>query len=138
MPERMKIGELAERAGVSHRTIHYYEREGLLQPAERVGTGYRYYDDQSLARLQKVRQLQELGLSLDEIREVIDLYFEDATVVKAKRQVMDILEGHLRDAERRIEELEEFREDALKNLGRLETLVEEVEQDDSTDTPEAS
>ena len=138
MPERMKIGELAERAGVSHRTVHYYEREGLLQPAERVGTGYRYYDEGSLARLQKVRQLQELGLSLDEIRNVIDLYFEDATVVKAKRQVMDILKGHLRDAERRIEELEEFREDALKNLGRLETLVEEVEQDDSTDTPETS
>lgn len=127
----MRIGEFAERANVSHRTIRYYEREGLLSPAERVGTGYRYYNELSLERLQKVKQLQEIGLSLEEIRDVIDLYFDDSTVVKAKRQVMDILEGHLQDAERRIEELENFRRDALKNLGRLETLVEEVNQEDS-------
>lgn len=50
----MRIGELAERAGVSHRTIHYYEGLGLLQPAEREGVGYRYYDETSLRRINKI------------------------------------------------------------------------------------
>lgn len=41
--EYMRIGELARRAGVSHRTIHYYEAEGLLSPTERATSGHRYY-----------------------------------------------------------------------------------------------
>lgn len=46
----MQIGELSERAKVSHRTIHYYERLGLVKPAEREGVGYRYYDEVSVKR----------------------------------------------------------------------------------------
>lgn len=83
----MQIGELSERAGVSHRTIHYYERLGLVKPAEREGTGYRYYDEVAVKRLEKIAALKRLGLSLDEIAAVIDLYFEDAGGIKGKERV---------------------------------------------------
>lgn len=83
----MQIGELSERAGVSHRTIHYYERLGLVKPAEREGTGYRYYDEVAVKRLEKIAALKRLGLSLDEIAAVIDLYSEDASGIKGKERV---------------------------------------------------
>ncbi|PSO72672.1 MAG: transcriptional regulator, partial [Cyanobacteria bacterium QH_8_48_120] len=67
----MRIGELAEQAGVTPRTIRYYESLGLLEPSEREGTGFRYYTEAELARLQKINALKELGLSLEEISSVL-------------------------------------------------------------------
>lgn len=78
MIETMRIGKLAERVGITPRTIRYYEQIDLLSPSERVGRGFRHYTEYELARLQKIDALKQLGLSLDEIRSVIDLYFEDA------------------------------------------------------------
>ncbi|WP_210317653.1 MerR family transcriptional regulator [Salinarimonas ramus] len=123
---RMQIGELAEKAGVSHRTIHFYERLGLVSPAERHGTGYRYYDDVSLKRLEKIGALKRLGLSLEEIGEVIDLYFEDATGVKGKRRVLEILEGHLASTRAKIAELKTFEGELEANVSRMRTLIAEA------------
>lgn len=109
----MRIGELAERAGVSQRTIHYYERLGLLQPTHREGAGYRYYDELVLRRLQKIGALQRLGLSLEQIGQVIDLYFEDATGIRGKRKVLEILR--------------EQREQALSQIDQLRTFVDELD-----------
>ena len=75
MNDRMRIGELTERAEVTPRTVRYYESIGLLPPGEREGHGQHYYTEETLARLQKIDQLKKLGLSLDEIRDVIDFYF---------------------------------------------------------------
>ncbi|MEQ8966655.1 MAG: MerR family transcriptional regulator [Azospirillaceae bacterium] len=120
---RMKIGELARRADVSHRTIHFYENRGLLAPAERQGAGYRYYDEEALARLRKIQQLKRIGLSLEEIAEVIDLYFADDSGAKGKRRVLEILEGHLRDTDARIADLVEFRADLKANIDRVRALL---------------
>lgn len=125
-PERMRIGELAKRGGVSHRTIHYYEEEGLLSPTERAAGGHRYYDGEALARLHKIKQLQEVGLSLDEIRDVIDLYFEEPTGVKGKRKVLGMLKEQLAETEHKLSELESFRNDLKKNISRIERLIEEA------------
>lgn len=127
-PERMRIGELAKRGGVSHRTIHYYEEEGLLSPIERAAGGHRYYDGEALARLHKIRQLQEIGLSLDEIRDVIDLYFEEPSGVKGKKKVLQMLRRQLAETEHKISELEDFRDDLKKNISRIENLIEEAGQ----------
>lgn len=123
---RMQIGELAERAGVSHRTVHYYERLGLLSPAEREGSGYRYYDDLSLKRLNKIAQLKRLGLSLDEIAGVIDLYFEDGTGAKAKAKVLQILRQHLDETDARISELSAFRKELIANIAMVEARLAEA------------
>ncbi len=117
-----RIGELAERAGVTTRTIRYYESLGLLQPAERDG-GFRYYTDDALRRLHKIDALKKLGLSLEEIGTAIDLYFEDPTGVTAKRRVLSILEGHLRETEGKISALEQFRDELKENIERLEEFI---------------
>ena len=122
-----RIGELAERAGVTTRTIRYYESLGLLQPAERDG-GFRYYTDDALRRLHKIDALKKLGLSLEEIGTAIDLYFEDPTGVTAKRRVLSILEGHLRETEGKISALEQFRDDLKQNIERLEEFIRTAPQ----------
>ncbi len=125
-PSLLQIGELAERAGVSHRTIHYYERIGLLRPAEREGAGYRYYDGQAVLRLEKIAALKKLGLCLDEIRQVINLYFEDASGIKGKEQVLKILEAQLLATRSKLVELRDFERDLEANIARMKTLIEEA------------
>jgi MerR family transcriptional regulator, copper efflux regulator len=67
----MRIGQLAEQAGISTKAIRYYEQIGILGPPERTATGYRSYDEAALGRLGFVRAAQAVGLTLGEIRHVI-------------------------------------------------------------------
>jgi DNA-binding transcriptional MerR regulator len=67
-----RIGELAKRTGVSVRTLHHYDAIGLLRPSRRSESGHRLYDREDVARLQQIRSLRQLGLSLEEIRELLD------------------------------------------------------------------
>ena len=128
MSSLMQIGELSERAGVSHRTIHYYERLGLVKPAEREGAGYRYYDDGAVRRLEKIAALKRLGLSLDEIAAVIDLYFEDASGIKGKEKVLEILKAQLDKANAQLDELTAFKRDLEGNIARMHALIAQAKQ----------
>jgi DNA-binding transcriptional MerR regulator len=69
----MRIGELADQAGVNPKTIRYYESIGLLPEPDRTPGGYRSYDADAAPRLVFIRSAQRLGLSLDEIREILAL-----------------------------------------------------------------
>ncbi|MFM8323133.1 MAG: MerR family transcriptional regulator [Chloroflexota bacterium] len=66
------VRQLAETAGVSARTLHYYDQIGLLIPRRDPGNGYRRYDRPALLRLQQILFLRELGMPLDEIKLVLD------------------------------------------------------------------
>jgi DNA-binding transcriptional MerR regulator len=66
-PTPWKVGELARRTGLSVRTLHYYDEIGLLSPSARTASGHRLYTAGDVARLQQVRSLRQLGLSLGEI-----------------------------------------------------------------------
>lgn len=72
-PERIGIDELADRGGVSRRTVRYYVQEGLLPTPLGVGRG-RHYDRSHLERLLQVKALQEAGRSLDEIRSSLEAH----------------------------------------------------------------
>src|SRR2546430_3244719 len=95
----LTIGKLAETAGVSSDTLRYYEREGLIEPAGKSPAGYRLYDKDS-ARLRFIRQAQQCGFTLAEIRELLVLRGRDAALcgdvrkraIEKKRQ----LEGKIR------------------------------------------
>jgi len=67
----MRIGEFAERAGTSRRTVRYYEQQGLL-PARRTANGYRDYDEGDLRLLREIRSLLEIGFNLDETRPFVE------------------------------------------------------------------
>jgi len=121
----MRIGEIAKRAGVTPRTIRYYESLGLLSPGERQGSGFRYYTETELAKLQKINALKELGLSLDEITSVIPLYFEDPSGLQSKRKILEILQGHLQETEDKIDALQQFRDDLRIKIDRIQQWIEE-------------
>ena len=95
------IGKLAESAGVAIDTVRYYERNGLLQPAGRLASGYRRYGEAELKRLRFIRRAKALGFSLEDIRTLLELSAE-RSVAKVKRAA----QLKLADIEARIAELE--------------------------------
>jgi len=128
MNQLMRIGDLAELAGVTQRTVRYYESLGLLAPGKREGHGHHYYTEETLARLRKIDQLKRLGLSLEEIGEVIDLYFTDPSGIQPKQKVLVILRKHLHEAESKIGELQQFRSELQANIERFEQFLKEVQR----------
>ncbi len=121
----MRIGELAEKAGVTPRTIRYYENLGLISPSEREGKGFRYYTEAELARLRKIDALQALGLTLEEISSILDLFFEEPTMLQGKRKLLEILQDHLKETDTKIEALTQFRSELQANIARIEQYIEQ-------------
>lgn len=69
----MQIGEVAERTGLSLRTLRHYDEIGLLTPSFRSAGGYRLYTEDDLARLLVIRRMKPLGYSLEDMHRVMDL-----------------------------------------------------------------
>ncbi len=115
----MRIGEAATRAGVTTKALRYYERVGLLPPADRTGSGYRDYPDSVLDRLRFIRAAQAVGLTLGEIRGVIG-FREQGSPPCA--HVLELVEGRAADLQRRIDELSELRDELRKLAKRGRTL----------------
>ena len=67
------IGIVARQAGVNVETIRFYEREALIEKPPRRGTGYRQYPQDTVARIRFIRRAKELGFSLNEIKELLEL-----------------------------------------------------------------
>lgn len=99
---RFTIGTLAERTGTSRDTIRYYEQVGVLPEPERTDAGYRLYGGDDVERLAFVAQAQTLGLTLDEIREVLEMVDEGREPCV---HVRERLRAHLREVRRKIREL---------------------------------
>lgn len=69
----LQIGEVAERTGVTQRTLRFYEEKGLLKPPSRMEGGFRLYSDADIQRVEQIKRLQQLlSLSLAEIREMVE------------------------------------------------------------------
>lgn len=123
----MLIGEVAESAGLTSQTIRFYEHEGLLPPASRGGNGYRVYDETTLNRLEFIRAAQSAGLTLAEIRSIIDV--RDAGDVPCGH-VTALLQAKLDAVAARMRELETLASE-LKHL--LERSLS-LDPGDCTDT----
>jgi MerR family transcriptional regulator, copper efflux regulator len=72
----MQIGQVAERTGLSLRTIRFYEEEGLVVPTARTDGGFRLYSADDLARLEVIKRMKPLGFALEEMRELLALLAE--------------------------------------------------------------
>lgn len=70
---RMQIGDVAERTGLSLRTIRHYEEVGLLPVATRSPGGFRLYTDQAVERLLVIKQMKPLDFTLEQMRELLEL-----------------------------------------------------------------
>lgn len=118
---RLGIGELAERAGVTVKTVRFYSDRGLLPETCRTLGGHRRYGPEALDRLRLIRSLRSLGLGVPEIRRVLDEGDED----DAGRVLEDAVAGHLRALGSQLTALR-WREAALR-------LVQECPPDERAD-----
>ncbi|MFI8777322.1 heavy metal-responsive transcriptional regulator [Brachybacterium paraconglomeratum] len=86
----MRIGELAERAGTTSKTLRFYEEQGLLPPAERTPSGYRDYAPETVARVDFVHRGQAAGLTLAQIRQILDIRDEGTAPCEHVRGLLDV------------------------------------------------
>ncbi|MDH3296502.1 MAG: heavy metal-responsive transcriptional regulator [Acidimicrobiia bacterium] len=115
----MRIGQLAEEAGVTTKTIRYYESIGLLHEPARSSSGYRAYDPSVLERLQFIRDAQQSGLSLSEIASVLELKEQGTTSCQHTRS---LLTRHLEELDEQIRRLQETHRVLLAMAERASSL----------------
>jgi MerR family transcriptional regulator, thiopeptide resistance regulator len=104
---RYRVHEFAELAGVTIKTLHYYDRVGLLRP-RRTRSGYRVYTPADLVRLEQILALKTIGFSLKDIRALLDrealplpaIFRQQRDVLEEKRRLLDRAIRALTDAER--------------------------------------
>jgi DNA-binding transcriptional MerR regulator len=122
--ELSQIGGVAERLGVSTRTIKYYEELGLVSPENRSPGGFRLYNASDVERLQRILRLKGMGFSLAAIREFLSV--RDAAQEATRERVLAETTEHLKAREREVEErIAKTRED----LKSAEALREELRHD---------
>lgn len=117
----MKIGEVARISGTGIETIRFYEREGLLLEPERRPSGYRQYDEATVERLNYIRQAKELGFTLAEIKELLELSFAHSNCEHIRQRA----EGKITDIESKIRSLQQMKRSLRK-------IVERCRAKDST------
>lgn len=130
MAADLSSGDLARATGNTVRAIRFYEQERLLTPSVVSDGGHRRYTEDDLERLRLITDLRELGLSICEIRTMLGLRDECQSAAEFAVRFRRVLEGHLEEAQRRLERLRRVRRelaDALESVqGRLAS--EGVEQ----------
>jgi DNA-binding transcriptional MerR regulator len=103
--DSLKVGEVAEAAGVGVQTLHYYERIGLLAKPQRSATNYRIYSPEAIRRVRFIKKAQAIGLTLEETKQILDL--KDHGRAPCHR-VVDLGQKHLREIEARLTQLRAF------------------------------
>ncbi|MER5255679.1 MULTISPECIES: MerR family transcriptional regulator [unclassified Streptomyces] len=118
----MRIGELAERAGTTTRTLRYYESRGLL-PARRSGNGYRTYDEDDVRLLEQIRTLQDFGFDLEETRPFVECLRSGHPAGDSCPASLDVYRRKLGELDALIGELSAVREQVGAQLVRAEAAV---------------
>lgn len=117
------IGEAAVRAGVSAKTIRFYEEAGIIKPAARGSNRYRGYSEADVRTLSFVRRARALGFSLRDVASLLELYSNDR---RASRDVKRLALKHVVELDRKLEELT-----AIRN-----TIAELAKRCNGNDRPE--
>ena len=115
----MRIGEMAKKAGITVRTLSYYDKEGLLSPSAESEGGYRLYTDKDFVKLIQILMMKRLGFTLSEIKKRI-------VAMDTTAEVIDVLTEHATNTHKEIDHLTE-------SLNALESLKKEIVQVDSVD-----
>lgn len=109
------VKQLADLAGVSRRTLHYYDEIGLLQPSAVGENGYRYYGEEAVFRLQQILFFRELDFSLDDIRAILDSPDFDT---------LDSLQAHKRELQKKVRRLTDLIHTIDRTLSHMKGQAE--------------
>ncbi|MCR1839249.1 MerR family transcriptional regulator [Murimonas intestini] len=114
------ILKLANLAGISTRTLRYYDEIGLLKPSRKEDSGYRVYGEGEVDRLQQILFYRELGLGLSDIKKAMDApeYFR-----------LDVLKGHLKELSERRVQLALLIENVEKTIQKEEGRIQMADQE---------
>jgi DNA-binding transcriptional MerR regulator len=131
-----RTGQFAQRAGVSVRTLRFYDKERLVTPSEHSDAGYRLYTDEDLVNLQQILALKFLGFSLDEIKTLLradsvprtlsDVLAQQKAMMQAKRSQLD-------DIISAISRTEKLLEAGRSNWDSLVTVIQAIRMEQNKD-----
>ncbi|HUG64674.1 MAG TPA: MerR family transcriptional regulator [Gaiellaceae bacterium] len=133
--ELHQIGEVAERVGLSLRTVRYYEEVGLVRPSARSDGGFRLYSEDDIQRLLVVKRMKPLGLTLDEMAQLLEGLEQSARpdgldvaelggVVARLAEFAERSDERIAALERELSEARTLRLRISERLGRCEAVLE--------------
>lgn len=139
--QRYQIGEVAERTGVTQRTLRFYEEKGLLNPPARMEGGFRLYSDDDIQRIEYIRQLQQLlGFTLADIKEMVEAEELRQQIIATFRpdrelparlerlqRIIDALTRQLEVVDHKVEHLQQMQTDLRAKLSRVQSRRKELE-----------
>ena len=106
----MQIGDLAAKAGITTRTIRYYEELGIIEPEKRSHGGFRLYSENQLRRLNIVQSLKELGFELERAREFFNLKDSCGTGREIAQAMIELLSEQQEEIDKKISSYLEMKE----------------------------
>ncbi|MGY1755156.1 MerR family transcriptional regulator [Blastococcus sp. SYSU D01042] len=119
----LQIGQVAERTGLSLRTIRFYEEHGLVRPTSRSDGGFRLYSDDDVARLEVIKRMKPLGFRLEEMHELLTLLADlaerpdDAALTDRLRMFHEAATARVHDLREQLAIAEGFAADLSGRLG---------------------
>lgn len=137
----LQIGEVAERTGVTQRTLRFYEEKGLLKPPTRMEGGFRLYSEDDVRRVEQIKRLQKLlGLSLAEIKELVEAeeiksqiraeYSCHADAEQKRRQLLAVIavtEKQFTIINQKVEQLQKMRDELEAKLATYRAWLAGIE-----------
>jgi len=137
---RYQIGEVADRTGVTQRTLRFYEEKGLLRPPERMDGGFRLYSENDITLIGYIKQLQDLlGFTLSEIKDMVEAeeLLQQMSVTRRpdrelperlqrSDQIIGALTRQLDVIDHKVEHLTRLREDIRAKMTRVTTRRTEI------------
>lgn len=111
---RVHIGEVVERTGLSHRTIRYYEEMGLIRPSARTDGGFRLYEEADIERLLLIKPMKPLGFTVEEVGQLLDAldalhdHGDSASARAVVKAIHTKAQGRIVDLRQTISRAEEF------------------------------
>ena len=138
----LQIGEVAERTGVTQRTLRFYEEKGLLKPPSRLEGGFRLYSEDDVKRVEQIKRLQTLlGFTLADIKEMVEAeevktqlraeYRKDAEISERRaklQKAIDVTERQVAVVDQKLASLEEMKADLERKLATLRGWVVQLDE----------
>jgi len=138
----LQIGEVAERTGVTQRTLRFYEEKGLLKPPSRLEGGFRLYSEDDVKRVEQIKRLQTLlGFTLADIKEMVEAeevktqlraeYRKDAELSERRAKLLkaiEVTERQVAVVDQKLESLEEMKASLEQKLETLRGWVVQLDE----------
>jgi MerR family transcriptional regulator, repressor of the yfmOP operon len=138
----LQIGEVADRTGVTQRTLRFYEERGLLKPPSRMEGGFRLYSDEDVDRVEQIKRLQSLlGLTLAEIKDMVEAeevkselrqtYRPDLDIGERARRMtraIEVTEKQHSIIGHKVQSLLEMKKDLEEKLERYRVILKDIEE----------